>query len=174
MTALLPPNLLRLFAPRPPVPYLKPLVRDDSDRGPDRLSGISGIVKRLRDEAEEKEYKDGLEGKPTEAEAEPKPEDKAMDVDGADDKPKGKKKKDPIAAAGVIGQEAVKMRRAARVQRQAAYKKESEATCARYARPSADGRGPGPRPQGHGRPVQDALHLAPQHKGHRGGPAPRV
>lgn len=159
MTALLPPNLLRLFAPRPPVPYLRPLVRDDSDRGPDRLTGIGGIVRRLRDEAEEKEYKDGMEGRPTAAEGEAKEdgveakedgvdgEEKAgggekMEVDGEGEEnadkgeksaEKGQKKKlrkkDAVAAAGVIGQEAVKMRREARVKRQAAYKKDSEASC---------------------------------------------
>ncbi len=130
MTALLPPNLLRLFAPRPPVPYLKPLVKDDSDRGPDRLTGISSIVKQLRTEAEEKEYKDGLEGKPTEAESKAKEDDKPAEDMDVDEKPKKPKKKDPVAAAGVIGQEAVKMRREARTKRQATYKKDAEASCA--------------------------------------------
>ncbi|CAK9785430.1 RNA-binding domain-containing protein [Cutaneotrichosporon oleaginosum] len=126
MTALLPPNLLRLFAPRPPVPYLKPLAKDDRDRGPDRLAGISGVVKRLREEAEEKAYKDGLEGKPTEAEGKEETGDEAAAKMDVDEKPK--RKKDPIAAAGVIGQEAVKMRREARAKRQAAYKKDAEAS----------------------------------------------
>lgn len=140
MTALLPPNLLRLFAPRPAPIYLKPLVKDDADRGPAKMAGISDIVKRLRDEAEENEYKAGMEDKPTEEEGKPKDEDgvkeegngdASMDVDvKAEEKEKPKKKKrDPIAEAGVIGQEAVKMRREARKKRQEAYKKDLEENC---------------------------------------------
>lgn len=143
MTALLPPNLLRLFAPRPQPPYLKPLTKEPSIRGPDKLDGISSIVKRLREEAEEAEYQEGLEDKPK-VKAEEDGEDKKaetqqMDVDGEDGEvkevlkkevPKGKgKKKDPIAAAGVIGQEAVKMRRELRKKRKEEYKTSSEKQC---------------------------------------------
>lgn len=64
MTALLPPNLLRLFRPRDPLPYLKPLTKDDADRGPDALSGISQLVTRLKEQAEADEIKQGLDDAP--------------------------------------------------------------------------------------------------------------
>lgn len=48
MTANLPPNLLRLFAPRPPVPYLPPV-----DKGPDPrpfyMDGIGAFLERCKD-----------------------------------------------------------------------------------------------------------------------------
>jgi U1 small nuclear ribonucleoprotein len=61
MTSLLPPNLLRLFAPRPQLPYLKPLTKDQAVRGPDKLTGVAALAKRLREEAEDAEYKAGLQ-----------------------------------------------------------------------------------------------------------------
>lgn len=61
MTSLLPPNLLRLFAPRPQLPYLKPLTKDEAVRGPDKLTGVAALAKRLREEAEDAEYKAGLQ-----------------------------------------------------------------------------------------------------------------
>lgn len=61
MTSLLPPNLLRLFAPRDPVPYLRPLTKDDAERGPDRLAGVATLVTRLKDEADAEEIKKGLD-----------------------------------------------------------------------------------------------------------------
>lgn len=61
MTALLPPNLLRLFAPRPQPHFLKPLTRDDSRRGPDALVGVASLVGRLREEAEDAEVKQGMQ-----------------------------------------------------------------------------------------------------------------
>lgn len=64
MTALLPPNLLKLFAPRPPVPYLKPLTRDENVRGPNKLVGIAPLKQRLKDEADDDEIKQGLADKP--------------------------------------------------------------------------------------------------------------
>lgn len=144
MSSLLPPNLLRMFAPRPPLPYLPPLTKDDSDRGPNKLSGIGSLVKRLRDEAEEAELKQGLEDKPAaddevKKEAEDGADEKmAVDEDGEvkdggaakDVKGKGKaKKSDAVTAAGVIGQEAVKMRRELRKKRQEEYKKGAEKDC---------------------------------------------
>lgn len=64
MTALLPPNLLKLFAPRPPVPYLKPLTRDEKVRGPNKLTGIAPLKQRLKEEADDDEIKQGLAEKP--------------------------------------------------------------------------------------------------------------
>lgn len=116
MTALLPPNLLRLFAPRPPVPYLQPLTKDESIRGPDRLQGIATIVTRLRQEAEDAELKAGMEdAKEVNGDAGEAEEDA--------DKAKGEAAK----SSGVIGQEAVILRRAARKKRQEEYKKTAEA-----------------------------------------------
>ena len=74
-THLLPPNLLKLFAPRPPLPYLKPLGRD-----PDvplrtlanRLTPltVSETLARVREENAESEAKQVEEGAGAEAEAE--------------------------------------------------------------------------------------------------------
>lgn len=50
MTHLLPPNLLRLFAPRPPIPYLKPLVRDPEIPLHKKLDGVAAILEELREE----------------------------------------------------------------------------------------------------------------------------
>ncbi|KAF6757085.1 U1 snRNP 70K protein [Ephemerocybe angulata] len=49
-THLLPPNLLKLFAPRPPLPYARPVDRD-IDRIRDKaVSGVADILRRLKDE----------------------------------------------------------------------------------------------------------------------------
>lgn len=40
MTDKLPPNLLALFAPRPPLPYSKPLDRDPAKRKGPTITGI--------------------------------------------------------------------------------------------------------------------------------------
>lgn len=128
MTAKLPPNLLRLFAPRPPLNYLPPMSKDTSDRGPDKISGIAALVQQLRTQAEDDEVKQGLEERKEEPMDTDKPEDGQVeskpDVDG--DK---KKKKDAIAEAGVIGQEAVMMRREAKKKQQKEYKENLEKTC---------------------------------------------
>lgn len=66
-THLLPPNLLKLFAPRPALPYLKPTGRDPDlplkslARKPPSL-GIAETLKLVRDEKEAKEAKDVEEG----------------------------------------------------------------------------------------------------------------
>ncbi|CAG8463271.1 11680_t:CDS:2 [Ambispora gerdemannii] len=44
MTDKLPPNLLALFAPRPPLPYAKPLDRDPTKRKGRQISGIGQYV----------------------------------------------------------------------------------------------------------------------------------
>lgn len=151
MTAKLPPNLLRLFAPRPPLNYLPPMSKDTSDRGPNKISGIAALVKQLRDQAEDDEVKQGLEERKDEPKEEPmdtdKPEEGQVESkpDVEDDKKK-KKKKDPIAEAGVIGQEAVMMRREAKKKQQKEYKENLEKTCELYwrCRGADDDRGPRP------------------------------
>jgi U1 small nuclear ribonucleoprotein len=140
MTALLPPNLLKLFAPRPPVPYLKPLVKDDAKRGPNKLRGVGELVTRLRTEADEDEIKQGLKD---EADLKKGKEDAGtkMELGGDEGELKEKElkaaattsgvkgKKDPIKQAGVVGQEAVKMRRELRAKRKEEYKKNLEENC---------------------------------------------
>lgn len=138
MTALLPPNLLKLFAPRPPVPYLKPLVKDDAKRGPNKISGVGELITRLRTEADEAEIQQGLRDDAAAANGK-QPEGTKMEPNGEEaelkekelTKPKvpGGKKKDPIKEAGVVGQEAVKMRRELRAKRKEEYKKNAEANC---------------------------------------------
>lgn len=158
--------MLRLFAPRAQPPFLKPLTKDESLRGPNKLTGCGTLVKRIREEAEEAEYQEGLADQPVtkkESNGEPQAEqgevvDK-MDVDVKDEPKDGvmegssykrkeknekvvqtkksrtitstgpKKKKDKIAEMGVVGQEAIKMRRELRKKRQEEYKKNLEKNC---------------------------------------------
>lgn len=48
-THLLPPNLLKLFAPRPPLPYARPVDRDiDRIRKKD-VSGVAHILSQLKE-----------------------------------------------------------------------------------------------------------------------------
>jgi U1 small nuclear ribonucleoprotein len=139
MTALLPPNLLKLFAPRPPVPYLKPLVKDDAKRGPNKLRGVGELVTRIRTEADEDEIKQGLKDEADLAKGKEEAGTK-MEPNGEEGELKekelkaatgvAKSKKDPIKLAGVVGQEAVKMRRELRVKRKEEYKKNLEENCA--------------------------------------------
>ncbi|CEI95951.1 hypothetical protein RMCBS344292_10125 [Rhizopus microsporus] len=49
MTDKLPPNLLKLFAPRPPLPYYPPLDKDPSKRAGCRVTGIASYVPLLKD-----------------------------------------------------------------------------------------------------------------------------
>lgn len=171
MTAKLPPNLLRLFAPRPPLNYLPPLSKDTSDRGPNKITGIAALVKQLRDQAEDDEVKQGLEERKEEPKEEPmdtdKPEDGQVDVKPEVDSDK-RKKRDPIAEAGVIGQEAVMMRREAKKKQQKEYKENLEKTCKlkSHRKQANDHRGPRSRPRSFWRPVQDAVHLSPVLQGY--------
>lgn len=52
-THLLPPNLLKLFAPRPPLPYVRPVGKDINRVRPKNVSGVAELVSRLKDEATE-------------------------------------------------------------------------------------------------------------------------
>ena len=49
-THLLPPNLLKLFAPRPPLPYTRPLDRDIDRVRPKKVDGVAGLLANLREE----------------------------------------------------------------------------------------------------------------------------
>ncbi|KAF0492480.1 RNA-binding domain-containing protein [Gigaspora margarita] len=49
MTDKLPPNLLALFAPRPPLPYSKPLDRDPAKRKGPTITGVGHLVNLLKD-----------------------------------------------------------------------------------------------------------------------------
>ncbi|KAI0833733.1 hypothetical protein BC628DRAFT_1308205 [Trametes gibbosa] len=48
-THLLPPNLLKLFAPRPPLPYTRPLDRDIDRVKPKNVDGVALILAQLRE-----------------------------------------------------------------------------------------------------------------------------
>lgn len=48
MTDKLPPNLLKIFAPRPPIPYLAPLDRDEDKRTGPQVSGIASFLPFLK------------------------------------------------------------------------------------------------------------------------------
>ncbi|KAI0077255.1 hypothetical protein K474DRAFT_1596364 [Panus rudis PR-1116 ss-1] len=49
-THLLPPNLLKLFAPRPPLPYSRPLDRDIDRVRPKNVEGVGQLLARLRED----------------------------------------------------------------------------------------------------------------------------
>ncbi|WVQ72744.1 hypothetical protein IAR50_002304 [Cryptococcus sp. DSM 104548] len=152
MSHLLPPNLLRLFAPRPQPPFLKPLTRDERSRGPNKLSGVAHLAQRIKEEAEDAEVKLGMreaEKAATQAGEDVKPDVAvAVKEEGEDGEvkevveesgKKRKKAKDKIAEMGVIGEEAVKMRRELRKKRQEEYKKDAEKTYKPQDDPSAIG-----------------------------------
>ncbi|KAK9898218.1 RNA-binding domain-containing protein [Cystobasidium minutum MCA 4210] len=100
MTHLLPPNLLRLFAPRPPIPYLKPLVRDPEIPLHKKLDGVAAILEELREEnalreADEEAKRNEEEKAKTAASASSKDGGGTMQVD--DSKDNVKVKKEPSA-----------------------------------------------------------------------------
>ena len=49
-THLLPPNLLKLFAPRPPLPYARPLDRDIDRVKPKNVDGVAQILAQLKED----------------------------------------------------------------------------------------------------------------------------
>ncbi|KZT29922.1 hypothetical protein NEOLEDRAFT_486459 [Neolentinus lepideus HHB14362 ss-1] len=49
-THLLPPNLLKLFAPRPPLPYTRPLDRDINRVRSKHVSGVGPILAQLQED----------------------------------------------------------------------------------------------------------------------------
>lgn len=48
-THLLPPNLLKLFAPRPPLPYTRPLDKDIDRVKPKNVDGVGPLLAQLRE-----------------------------------------------------------------------------------------------------------------------------
>ena len=48
-THLLPPNLLKLFAPRPPLPYVRPIDKDIDRIRKKEVSGVAEILARLKE-----------------------------------------------------------------------------------------------------------------------------
>jgi U1 small nuclear ribonucleoprotein len=48
MTDKLPPNLLKLFAPRPPLPYMPPLDKDPEKRIGCKVGGIASLLSDLK------------------------------------------------------------------------------------------------------------------------------
>lgn len=48
-THLLPPNLLKLFAPRPPLPYSRPVDRDIDRVTKKSVSGVASILAQLKE-----------------------------------------------------------------------------------------------------------------------------
>ncbi|KAH8094579.1 hypothetical protein BXZ70DRAFT_365802 [Cristinia sonorae] len=61
-THLLPPNLLKLFAPRPPLPYTRPLDRDIDRIRPKNVDGVAALLARLREDKTEATLNAGGEG----------------------------------------------------------------------------------------------------------------
>lgn len=52
-THLLPPNLLKLFAPRPPLPYARPIDHDINRVKTKNVSGVGAIISALKEAATE-------------------------------------------------------------------------------------------------------------------------
>ncbi|KAF8581088.1 hypothetical protein K439DRAFT_1517363 [Ramaria rubella] len=50
MTHLLPPNLLKLFAPRPPLPYNRPVGKDPDRVKSKNVGGVAGILQQIQEE----------------------------------------------------------------------------------------------------------------------------
>jgi len=48
-THLLPPNLLKLFAPRPPLPYIRPAGKDIDRVTKKNVSGVGQLLEQLRE-----------------------------------------------------------------------------------------------------------------------------
>ncbi|KAJ7674168.1 hypothetical protein B0H17DRAFT_161389 [Mycena rosella] len=48
-THLLPPNLLKLFAPRPPLPYSRPVDRDIDRIRPKNVTGVAHLIAQLQE-----------------------------------------------------------------------------------------------------------------------------
>lgn len=69
MTHLLPPNLLKLFAPRPPLPYTRPVGKDPDRVRSKNVLGIASILLEIREDNTagliskgQKEEEEGEEG----------------------------------------------------------------------------------------------------------------
>jgi U1 small nuclear ribonucleoprotein len=60
-THLLPPNLLKLFAPRPPLPYARPVDKDIDRVTKKDVIGVAGILARLTEARTAELINDGME-----------------------------------------------------------------------------------------------------------------
>ena len=67
-THLLPPNLLKLFAPRPPLPYIRPVGKDPDRVRAKNVDGVAALLARLKEESTQglidagnQEVQDGME-----------------------------------------------------------------------------------------------------------------
>jgi U1 small nuclear ribonucleoprotein 70kDa len=60
-THLLPPNLLKLFAPRPPLNYARPLDRDIDRVHAKKVDGVAALLSRLKEEKEDATVAQGAE-----------------------------------------------------------------------------------------------------------------
>lgn len=59
---MLPPNLLKLFAPRPPLLYTRPLDRDIDRVRPKNVDGVAALLARLQEDKTEATLNAGVEG----------------------------------------------------------------------------------------------------------------
>ncbi|THH00524.1 hypothetical protein EW145_g7064, partial [Phellinidium pouzarii] len=50
-THLLPPNLLKLFAPRPPLPYIRPVGKDPDRIHNKNVVGVASLLSKLKEES---------------------------------------------------------------------------------------------------------------------------
>lgn len=69
-THLLPPNLLKLFAPRPALPYARPVDKDIDRVNKKHVDGVAHILAQLREATTESIINSGM-GEPTEEGEEP-------------------------------------------------------------------------------------------------------
>lgn len=51
MTAQLPPNLLKLFAPRPALPYARPVGKSPNTIRPKTVDGVAALLAQIKDDA---------------------------------------------------------------------------------------------------------------------------
>ncbi|KDQ53120.1 hypothetical protein JAAARDRAFT_137454, partial [Jaapia argillacea MUCL 33604] len=64
-THLLPPNLLKLFAPRPPLPYTRPLDRDIDRVRPKAVFGVGPILAQLKEDKTNELISSGIDANGT-------------------------------------------------------------------------------------------------------------
>ncbi|KAK0193604.1 hypothetical protein F5146DRAFT_1134340 [Armillaria mellea] len=70
-THLLPPNLLKLFAPRPPLPYARPLDKDINRVKSKNVSGVAAILEKIKESNTEKLLAGNKDGEAMEEGEEP-------------------------------------------------------------------------------------------------------
>ncbi|CED84611.1 U1 small nuclear ribonucleoprotein (RRM superfamily) [Phaffia rhodozyma] len=120
MTALLPPNLLKLFAPRPPIPYIKGVGPDPNVVRSHTLTGVGAIFSELKAEEAKKEQQRLETGKDED-------EDEEQDVEDAlngGQKPVKKKKE----AFTLCEEEKRKLKREEKLKQKEEWKKNAESS----------------------------------------------